>query len=372
MTGMTTARRPAEHPPTAGGRVEFGYRGFTLRTGLVSARLPVRLLSVSLGLFVAAILAALVAIQLGEYPITTAQVFAALVGQGEEFQRKVVLEWRLPIAVAAVVFGALLGIGGAIFQSLTRNPLGSPDVIGFDTGSYTAVVIMFLVVDSRNSWSISFAAIVGGLLTATVVYLLAYRRGIQGFRLIIVGIAVAAVLGSINSYLITRAEIDDAIAVGFWGAGSLGRVTWTNLVPALCLAGLIVVGAALLAPALRRLEMGDDLAVALGTRPNRVRLILIVLGVATTALVTAAAGPIGFIALVAPQLARRLTRSAGVSLLAAAAMGAALLVAAQLTSLVVSEFFRPIPVGLLTVVLGGCYLIWLLIHETRRQYGMPR
>lgn len=149
-------------------------------------------------------------------------------------------------------------------------------------------------------------------------------------------------------------------------------MTWSSLAPAVALGAVLVVAAALLAPALRRLELGDDAAVAQGTRPGPVRLALLVIGVATTALVTAAAGPIGFIALVAPQLARRLTRSAGVSLLGAAAMGAALLAAAHLLSLLIAQAYRGVPVGLVTVCLGGLYLIHLLIRETRRQAGAVR
>lgn len=129
------------------------------------------------------------------------------------------------VIVAALAFGALLGIGGAIFQSLTRNPLGSPDIIGFDAGSFTAVTVMILLLGSTRYWSIAGAALVGGLITALVVYLLAYRDGIHGFRLIIVGIGVTAVFGSVNAYLITRAEVHEAMMVGFWGAGSIGRVT---------------------------------------------------------------------------------------------------------------------------------------------------
>lgn len=320
-------------------------------------------------LFTVAAVVATVAITFGDYPLTLAQVLSALTGGGENFHRIIVVEWRLPIALAAVVFGALLGIGGAIFQSLTRNPLGSPDVIGFDAGSYTAVVITMLLIGSGNYWSIASAAIVGGLATAFVVYVLAYRRGVQGFRLIIVGIGISAMLGSINAYLITRADIDDAMTVGFWGAGSISRVSWTSMVPSLIIAGVIVVATVLLAPALKRLELGDDAAVTQGTRVGPVRLALLVVGVATTALVTAAAGPIGFVALVAPQLARRLTRSAGVSLLAAAGMGAALLACAHLLALLIAQVYRAIPVGLITVCLGGIYLIWLLIHEARKRYG---
>jgi iron complex transport system permease protein len=210
------------------------------------------------------------------------------------------------------------------------------------------------------------AALAGGLLTAFAVYALAYRRGVQGFRLIIVGIAISAMLGSVNSYLITRADLNDAMSVGFWGAGSLSRVTWTSLVPSIIAAAVILVCAALLTPALCQLELGDDSALALGVRANRARLALLVVGVASSALVTAAAGPLSFIALSAPQLARRLTRTAGVSVGAAACMGAALLAGAQLLALIISQIFQTVPVGLVTVCLGGMYLIWLLIRETRK------
>lgn len=334
----------------------------------VSGRLPARVLVTAAALVIIAVSFAVLALRYGDYPLTTAQVLTILTGGGEEFDEMVVLEWRLPVAIAAVLFGALLGVGGAIFQSLTRNPLGSPDVIGFDAGSYTAVVIVIVLLGHGSYWMLAGASISGGLATAMAVYLLAYRRGVQGFRLIVVGIGVAAILGSVNAYLITRADIDDAMTVGFWGAGSIGRVSWASLVPSAWCALVLLLVAALLAPALRRLELGDDTAITLGTRVGRVRLALIVVGVATTALVTAVAGPIGFVALVAPQLARRLSRSAGVSLLGAAAMGAALLAGAHLLSLLIAEIYQPVPVGLLTVCVGGLYLIWLLVKEARREY----
>ncbi|MGP5029667.1 FecCD family ABC transporter permease [Corynebacterium casei] len=342
------------------------------RTRWFSLLLPVRIAVVSVLLLVLAVIAVGVAITFGDYPLNLLQVWQAITGAGEEFHQTIVREWRLPVALAAVVFGLLLGVGGAIFQSLTRNPLGSPDIIGFDAGSYTAVVITMLVVGTSNYWTIASASIIGGLVTAFLVYVLAYRRGMHGFRLIIVGIGVSAMLGSINAYLITRADIDDAMSVGFWGAGSLNRVSWSSMTPSLIIAAVILLAAAILAPALRRLELGDDAAVTLGTRVGRARLGLMVIGVATGALVTAAAGPIGFIALAAPQLARRITSSPGVNLLAAGAMGAALLSLAHLLSLVIAQFYRAIPVGLITVCIGGLYLIFLLIRETRAHYGTPR
>ena len=289
-------------------QIDFGYRNRTIRTQrAVALRFSARSVAINSILAVVAVTVAVLSLGIGDYPLTTAQVVQSLFGQGDDFHRLIVTEWRLPIAIAAILFGALLGIGGAIFQSLTRNPLGSPDVIGFDAGSYTAVVFTILVIGANQYWYIAAAALVGGLLTAIVVYLLSYRGGVQGFRLIIVGIGVSAMLGSINAYLITQ-----------------------------------------------------------GVNASVARPLLLILGVATTALVTAAAGPIGFVALSAPQLARRLTRTPGVTVASAAFMGAALLSLAQLLSLVIAQVYRPVPVGLITVSLGGLYLIWLLIRETRR------
>lgn len=352
--------------------VDFGYTTRSLRSPWFSTRIGVRLWTISIALFALAISVTVVALGVGDYPLSVGEVIAALMGTGEAFHHMIVVEWRTPAALAAIVFGALLGIGGAIFQSLTRNPLGSPDVIGFDAGSYTAVVITILVVGAGGYWNVAGAALFGGLATAFLVYVLAYRKGIQGFRLIIVGIGIAAMLGSVNAYLITRADIEDAITVGFWNAGSITRVSWTSMVPSLTIAAVIVGAAILLAPALKRLELGDDAAITLGTRVGPTRLTLLVVGVSTTALVTAAAGPISFVALLAPQLARRLTRSAGVSLLSSAAMGSALMASAHLLSLSLAHVFRPIPVGLITVCLGGLYLIWLLIRESRKHYGVLR
>jgi iron complex transport system permease protein len=347
--------------------IAFGYRSRTVRHRSFSGRVSVRLLVVSTVLAVTAVALAVVALTHGDYPLTIQQVFTTLTSGERTFEWTIVAEWRLPIAIAAVVFGALLGIGGAVFQSLTRNPLGAPDVIGFDTGAYTAVVVSILVLDTKSYWFLAAAALVGGMVTAFVVYALSYRNGIRGFRMIIIGIGIAAMLGSLNGYLISRAALDDAMSVGYWAAGSIARVAWPPMIPSLMIAAAIAVAAILLAPAMRRLELGDDAAVTLGTRPGPARLGLIVTGVATVAVVTAAAGPISFIALAAPQVARRLTRTPGVSLLASAAMGAALLSGAHLLSLLIAQSYRPVPVGLITVCLGGGYLIWLLIREANQR-----
>ena len=205
----------------------------------------------------------------------------------------------------------------------------------------------------------------GGMLTALLVYLLAYRRGVQGFRLIIVGIGVAAMLTSLNTWMLLRADLEVAMAAAIWGAGSLNGMTLERLFYAGPILAMLVPLALLMSRPMAQLELGDDAARALGVDAERNRLGLLVLGVALTAAVTATAGPIGFVSLAAPQLARRLTGAAGVSMLPSAAMGALLLAGADYLA---QRAFAPtqLPVGIVTVSLGGVYFVWLLLREARR------
>lgn len=343
--------------------INFGYA--TLR--VAGQRFSLRSAVVNLVLAVLAVTLVVLAMGLGEFPVQPGEVVEVLLGGGDDFTRLVVLEWRLPIAVAALVLGALLGLGGAIFQSLTRNPLGSPDIIGFDAGAYTAVLVAMLLFQVRDYWSIAAISILGGIVVALLVYALAFKQGLLGFRLIIVGIALSSMLGSANAYLITRARLEDAMAVGFWAAGTLSRSTWSNVIPVMLLTVAVILAVTLLAPSLRQQELGDDAATAHGVRLDRDRLLLIGLGVATTAIVTAAAGPIGFIALAAPQMARRLARTPSVALTASACMGAALLSLAHCCAVALGMVGRDVPVGLVTVSLGGGYFIFLLVRQTRRR-----
>ena len=344
-------------------RVVFAHRMLRLSGARFGIRIALRplLLQGLLGLL--ALVLAGACLLVGDYPLTPAQVLDAFLGD-RSFTRVVVLEWRLPAAASAVVFGALLGTGGAIFQSLTRNPLGSPDVIGFDAGAHTAVVVGILLFGARAQGIIAVAAVAGGLLAAFVVHLLSGRTT-TGFRLIVVGLAVSAALGAANAYLVTRARVEDAMLVGFWGAGSLTRIEAGSLPMWLGAAAVLLVSAGLLAPSLGIIELGDQTAGALGIQLEPRRAILVV-GVAASAVVTAAAGPIGFVALAAPQVARRLMRTPGISIAGAATTGAVLLSAAQLCSALASSSNRPVPVGLITVSVGGLYLIYLLVREGRR------
>ncbi len=348
----------------AADRLDTGRRMLVVRHRSASVRLEFRVLVVGLVLAAVAAVVAALSLSTGDFPVPLPEVLRALVGEASSQVHLVVVGWRLPRVLMALLLGGALGMSGAIFQSLTRNPLGSPDIIGFNTGAYTGALVV-IILAGGGYLEVAAGALGGGLITAAIVYLLAYSRGVQGFRLIIVGIAISAMLGSVNTWLILRADLQVAMSAAVWGAGSLNGIGWQQAWPAtVC---TVVLGAVALvgARAGRLLEMGDDTAVALGVRAQRSRLIMTVLGVALTASVTAVAGPIGFIALAAPQLARRLTRTAGVSLGASALMGAALLVVSDW----LAQHAIPgvaLPVGVVTVSVGGLYFIWLLISEARR------
>lgn len=299
----------------------------------------------------------------GKYSIAVVDVLGALIGHGDDQVRMIVVEWRLPRVALAFLLGAALAMSGAIFQSLTRNPLGSPDIIGFSAGSYTGALVVLLHL-SGGYYETAAGALIGGIVTAMAVYLLAWRRGMQGFRLIVVGIGVAAMLSAFNAWMIREADLQVAMSAAIWGAGSLNGLGFEQLAPVAIVLCVVVPLTLFLSRPMRQLEIGDDAARASGVNANRIRLLLMVLGVALTAIVTAAAGPISFISLAAPQIARQLTRSDGVALVPSALMGGLLLLAADWAAQ--HAFGVQLPVGVMTVSIGGLYFIWLLIREGRK------
>ncbi|GAA2260313.1 iron-enterobactin ABC transporter permease [Glycomyces scopariae] len=339
-------------------------RYLVLRAGeRASSRTLLRAFALTAALAAVTVLAAVVALGLGEMRISAVDVVRALVGDAGTAIETVVVQWRLPRVLLGVVFGAALGLSGAIFQSLTRNPLGSPDVIGFDSGAYTGAVVSIIAVGSTAL--VIPSALAGGIATALAVYLLAYRRGVHGFRLIVVGIALTALLGSVNTYLLLKASLWQAQMAAVWGAGSLNGLDWSDARAGAAVVLVLLVPLLWLGRRLRMLELGDDAAAAMGVAVEPVRLALIVVGVSLSAVVTALAGPIPFVALVAPQLARRITRAPGVQLVPAAVMGAFLLVTCDMVALNVPPI--ALPVGLMTIILGGAYLVWLLVAQSRKE-----
>ncbi|WP_243762540.1 iron chelate uptake ABC transporter family permease subunit [Streptomyces sp. Tu 3180] len=332
--------------------------------GGISLRIPSR--SVAVTAVLLAVLVAVVGVSLttGDFELSVAEVVRALTGGGSPGADFIVNTLRMPRLVTAVCVGAALAVSGGILQSLTGNALGSPDVIGFTNGSAVGALTVIIVLHGSMT-QIALGALIGGLSTAAAVSLLVTGRGLQGFRLVVIGIGVSALLLAVNSYLITRATFQEALEAQAWLLGSLNNRGWTQA-NAIGVAVVVLLPVAFaLTRRLSLVEMGDLTATALGVNVARTRAVLLTVCVALAAFATAVAGPIWFVALAAPQVARRLTGSSRPALVPTALMGAVLLTAGDLA---VQRLFTDalLPVGAATGTVGGLYLIWLLVTESRK------
>ncbi|MDK4232878.1 iron chelate uptake ABC transporter family permease subunit [Corynebacterium accolens] len=342
--------------PFRAGPISFLWRPRVVLVCVIAAALIVFLGALSIGL--------------GDYPISVPRVLEVIFqGEGSRVERLVVLEWRMPRVATAIAVGCALGLSGALTQTVTRNALASPDILGITTGA-SAMAVTVIVLGSGGGFAgwlagigIPLAALLGAILSATVIWALAWRRQADSYRLVLVGIIITALLSSYINFLMVRAELRDASQAQFWLTGSLARSEWSTTIP---IAVLVIVCAPLLAwIAYQALAttLGPDLARALGQRVNAVQVAMLALAVALAAVAVSAAGPIGFIAFVAPQVALRLCGVPSPPLAASALTGAVLLLGAD----IVTQAVLPVelPVGIVTSALGGIFLIYLLIQRTR-------
>jgi ABC-type enterobactin transport system permease subunit len=341
-----------------------GPGGTVVRLGPVSGRVRWRQVAVPLGAAVAVVLLAAVSLGRGDFPIGLTDVLRTLVGLGEQTQRFIVLELRAPrIAVGALV-GLALGVAGALFQTSARNPLASPDVLGITQGASAGAVAAIVLGGTASGIGVPLAALLGALGTGLLLLLLTWRAGIDGYRLVLVGIALWAVAAALVDWLLTRAEIHDAASAYVWTTGSLNARTWTEAVPLLVALAVLLPAALGCSRALGVVQFGDDTARGLGVRLVPTQAVVVLVAVGLTAAAVAAAGPIAYVALVVPQVAIRLTGGSRPPLLASGLLGAALVVGADLLTRTVLP--QALPVGVLTAAVGAPYLLWLLVHGRRQ------
>lgn len=339
--------------------------GTVVRVGRVSGIVRWRQLVVPLAAFVVLVLLSAVSLGRGDFPIGIPDVLRTLVGLGEGAQDFIILELRAPRIVVGVLVGLALGVAGALFQTFARNPLASPDTLGITMGaSVGAVAAIVLSSGSAAGLGIPFSALLGALVVGVLLFLLTWRAGIDGYRLVLVGIALWSVNTALVDWLLTNAEIYDAAAAYVWITGSLNARTWENALP-LALALAVLLPLALAAGrALAVLQFGDDTARGLGVRLPVAQAAVVLIAIGCVAFAVSAAGPITFVALVVPQIAVRLTGGSRPPLVASGLLGAALVVGADLVTRTVLP--EALPVGILTAVLGAPYLLWLLVRGRRR------
>ncbi|KZF09043.1 iron ABC transporter [Rhodococcus sp. 05-2254-6] len=340
------------------------------RLGPISmVRRPLMVLTTVL-LAAALVLVMCVNIGRGDFPLSIVQVLDVLLGGGSRIERFIVMDLRLPRSLTGLLVGAALGISGAITQSISRNALASPDILGITAGSSAAAVAL-IVLGGGSSFSgllatlgLPLAALIGGLLTAIAIYTLAWRKGVDGFRLILVGIAVNAMLTAVIGWLLISADINDVSRAQVWLNGSLNGADWSAVWPVAIAVVLVGGGTVVATFTLGALRLGDDNARSLGVRLQHSQAMMLLAAVALAAIATAAAGPIGFVALAAPQIALRVLRTPGPPIIASALLGGLLVVASDL----IARTILPVelPVGIVTSALGGPFLLYLLVRSNRK------
>ncbi|WP_243228931.1 iron chelate uptake ABC transporter family permease subunit [Microbacterium sp. CIAB417] len=313
----------------------------------------------------AGLLVALVAtaLMVGDTFYTPGEVIRVMLGETVPGASFTVGELRLPRTALAILAGIAFGIAGVSFQTLLRNPLASPDIIGITEGASVAAVIGIIVL-SLDGPVVSALALGGALITAIAIYLLSNKGGFAGTRLILIGIGIAAMLQSVISYLLSRAAQWDIQTAMQWLTGSLNNASWERVAP-LALASLVILPLLFSqSRSLGMLRLGDDSAAGLGVRVNSTRLLFILGAVALLAFATAATGPIAFVAFMAGPIAARITGPGANLLLPSAMIGALLVLGGDL----IGQFALPgrLPVGVITGILGAPYLIYLLIRTNRQ------
>lgn len=299
----------------------------------------------------------------GKVPMSLALLSETLLGQSDSaFIHKIIFEIRLPRAVTACFAGAALGVSGAVFQSIARNPLGSPDIIGFTTGAATGAISHYIFL-GPDVLGIALGATAGGLAVACLVYLLVRQRGqFDHYQLILTGLGIGATLSAVNGLLLVKGNLDSTAQANFWLAGSLVARTWMHAAMVMAGVCLILPILLLLAKAAAILEMGDTTAHALGVSVSRTRQCLMICAVVLAALATGSIGPIAFVALAAPHLAKQYFGCQKLPVISSALIGAVLLIGADLLSQLLMSHFS-LPVGRVAALLGGGYLIWLLVKQ---------
>jgi iron complex transport system permease protein len=324
--------------------------------GRAGTRRRARIVTIILALLIVVVAGASLAI--GDYTISLPDLIRTIVGQGQPVANLVIFTLRMPPLLLGVLVGAAFGCAGALFQTLLRNPLASPDIIGISGGASVAAAYGILILGLSGA-ALSLSAFAGAIIVAAVIYLLAWRGGVSGYRFVLVGVGVAFLASAALSYLITRGEVRDVSQAMVWMVGGLGSASWSGIAVVAIALAILLPCVALLSPRLRILQLGDDTAGGLGVPVERTRLELLLVAVALVACATAFAGPIAFVAFACGPIARRLVGTGGPALVSSAMVGSLLVAGSDL----IAQHALPgvqVPVGIVTGIVGAPVLLWQL------------
>ncbi|WP_366290712.1 iron ABC transporter permease [Paenibacillus sp. AN1007] len=328
-------------------------------------RRSVTVISICIILFLAA---GVIGTSLGSDFISPLDVVRTIFGLNTGEHDFVVLTLRLPRVLLSLLVGAALGMSGALLQGIIRNPLASPDVIGITGGAAAAAVGFVTLLGGTVSIKLlPLFAVLGAMVTAFIIYILAWKKGISPIRLVLIGIGVSAVTGAGTTFMLILSPFYTASQAYIWLTGSIYGAAWTDIQTILPVIVIVVPIALWFARSLNAQEFGDDLAAGLGVTVQRHRTVLLLCSVLLAGTAVSAAGTIGFVGLIAPHIARKLVgRMFGSLLLVSGFVGALLVCAADLAA---RTAFLPldVPAGVFTAGIGAPFFLYLLF-KNRNHY----
>lgn len=313
------------------------------------------------------LIAALVSLML-DTGLDLPQLVVTLAGQGDRGDSFVLFRLRLPRIALAVLVGVAFGLSGALLQTVARNPLASPDILGISGGASVGAVTALLIFGASGP-VVALSAFGGAAAAATAIVLLAWKQGITGYRFVLIGIAIAFMANAVVEYLLSRAQVQQAQGALVWIVGSVAGARSDEVAVIAVALVLLLPAAAWVAPRLRQLQLGDDAARSLGVRADATRLGALGVAVSLAATGTSVAGPVAFVAFVSAPLARSMVGGGRLALPASALTGAALVLVADLVGQRLLPGDLQVPVGIVTAAIGAPYLLALLALSNRRGKG---
>ncbi|PSK74510.1 Fe(3+)-hydroxamate ABC transporter permease FhuB [Streptomyces sp. CS149] len=354
--------RPARRTPKAKTLRVRPADTLVLRRGPLSLLVTRRAALAALALAGALLLAVVLSAYAGQSDMGVGRTFRALFGQGDRFDVLLVQKFRLGRIVAGLTAGAALGLAGCLTQTLARNRLATPELLGVNDGA-TAAVLLSVTLSATGTFGAWWAGPIGALVAVIVVTTVSGGLGQRGYRVLVVGLAMSALASAITQVVLSRRSLSSASSLYVWTSGSLNGRSYSVAVPVLIGLAVLVPISLAVARHLGVLRFDDATASSLGSAPGRVRALALLLAVALAGLAVGICGPVGFVALASPVIASRLAGPLRVPLVGSMLTGAVLVVAADTLGRIVLDGVE-LPVGIVTTVLGGPFLLWVLLGRS--------
>ncbi|WP_377887891.1 FecCD family ABC transporter permease [Alkalihalobacillus sp. R86527] len=322
----------------------------------------------SITAIVVLLFAIIVSIGTGYAHLTPSELFRTIIGQGTQRENLILFQFRMPRIFVAVLAGMGLAISGAILQSITKNPLSDPGILGINAGAGLMIVvyIMFFSIESTSFlYILPLFALAGGIATAAIIYVMSYIKGegVEPTRLVLIGVGLAAALYGATLVLSTRLDMEDHSFMANWMAGRIWGDDWVfvlSLAPWILVLFPIVL---MKSNVLNTLTLHENVSIGVGVNIGKERILLIIIAVALASASVAVSGGIAFVGLMAPHISRSLVGPRHQAFLPITALlGGILLLTADTIGRVILDP-SGIPAGIIVTIIGAPYFMYLLAKK---------